>query len=507
METRHGVFAAGADNRVQEKTDEDGCGHVERGVVQSLRGAWGFAGDVRGDGVFGRGKDVARVGGAHSVEKGVSRVHPEPFRGGDRACVPPREFRLELPPCGGGEGVAVRVAGFQPVGEVPEGLAGVVAAAGALPGKVAEALDGGLGVEDGPCGGDAGSFGGGGGYAGFVDRRGFPPSRGRFGPHAEASREAAGGRLGGDGAGFRGVDPPVLPPVQCGVECAEAAEARRGEEEELLFPARNRPVLAGERDVAEVREGKPTRRRRGEGAQREAGKPRRLRGDERMKGTVLAFLLRDLREAGEELEELWARFQVLAFGEVVEARLQELEEGAKWREKKGPLTEFGVFVALDHAFFHLNFAWNCRNASIERIRACADGDFGRWGRFPAEAAFRDLRPVAGRGRTREASCRAIRATAVQAALLQWVVRKLDGLCGVVERAMGGEGVLDEAEFARRLHGVYAGLNRFWRNVRGRAPGGRAVNSEKRKVKNGRTMNHMNHVKNGEPQRTQRDTKK
>lgn len=191
----------------------------------------------------------------------------------------------------------------------------------------------------------------------------------------------------------------------------------------------------------------------------------------RVEREVLASLLRDLREAGEELEELWARVQVLAFGEVVEARLKELEEGAKWREKKGPLTEFGVFVALDHAFFHLNFAWNCRNASIERMRACSDGDFGRWGRFPAEAAFRDLRPVAGRERTREASCRGIQASAVQAALLQWTVRKLDGLCGVVERAMGGEGVLDEAEFARRLHGVYAGLNRFWRNVRGRAPGG------------------------------------
>lgn len=190
-----------------------------------------------------------------------------------------------------------------------------------------------------------------------------------------------------------------------------------------------------------------------------------------MKGAVLASLLRDLREAGGELEELWARFQVLAFGEVVEARLKELEEGAKWREKKCPLTEFGVFVALDHAFFHLNFAWNCRNASLECIRACADGDFGRWGRFPTEGAFRDLRPVAGKGCPREASCRGIRATSFQAAMLQRAVRKLDGLCGVVERAMGGDGVVDEAEFARRLHGVYAVLNQFWRDVRGR---GRSV---------------------------------
>ncbi|MBP5786645.1 MAG: hypothetical protein J6Y19_02355, partial [Kiritimatiellae bacterium] len=87
-----------------------------------------------------------------------------------------------------------------------------------------------------------------------------------------------------------------------------------------------------------------------------------------MKGAVLASLLRDLRDAGGEMEELWSRFQVLAFGEVVEARLKELEEGAKWREKKCPLSEYGVFVALDHAFFHLNFAWNCRNASLERIR-------------------------------------------------------------------------------------------------------------------------------------------
>ena len=224
-----------------------------------------------------------------------------------------------------------------------------------------------------------------------------------------------------------------------------------------------------------------------------------------MKGAVLASLLRDLREAGGEMEELWSRFQVLAFGEVVEARLKELEEGAKWREKKCPLSEYGVFVALDHAFFHLNFAWNCRNASFERIRACSAGDFGRWGRFPTEGVFRDLRPVAGKGRPREASCRGIRATSVQAAMLQRAVRKLDGLCGVVERAMGGEGGLEEAEFARRLHGVYAVLNQFWRDVRGRGRSvsrrtwqrrrrvaevfvakaeARAVKSEKRKVKSG-----------------------
>lgn len=190
-----------------------------------------------------------------------------------------------------------------------------------------------------------------------------------------------------------------------------------------------------------------------------------------MKGAVLASILRDLREAGEELEALWARFQILVFGEVVAERIKELAEGSKWREKKCPLTEFGVFVALDHAFFHLNFAWNRRNASPERIRACSDGDFGRWGRFPTEGVFRDLRPVAGKGRPREASCRGIRATAVQAAMLQRAVRKLDGLCGAVERAMGGEGGLDEAEFARRLRGVYAVLNQFWRDVRGR---GRSV---------------------------------
>lgn len=97
----------------------------------------------------------------------------------------------------------------------------------------------------------------------------------------------------------------------------------------------------------------------------------------RVEREVLVSVLRDLREAGEELEELWARGQVLAFGEVVEARLKELEEGANKSNKKGR----------------------------KPLRACA---VRSWNRFPApRTRFRE--PVSRRStaRTRTEATRVV----------------------------------------------------------------------------------------------------
>ena len=97
------------------------------------------------------------------------RVRAKLVRGDDGACLPPCELRVELPPRGCGEGHSVLDAGFQPVGEVSEGLAGVVAVGGAVGGKVAEGAVGGARLEDCPGGGDAAGVRGGGGCAGVAD--------------------------------------------------------------------------------------------------------------------------------------------------------------------------------------------------------------------------------------------------------------------------------------------------------------------------------------------------
>jgi hypothetical protein len=46
-------------------------------------------------------------------------------------------------------------------------------------------------------------------------------------------------------------------------------------------------------------------------------------------------------------------------------------------------------ILMQHAFHHLNFAWNIRNESIERYASMTDADFRRWGEFPKDLAFED----------------------------------------------------------------------------------------------------------------------
>ncbi len=71
--------------------------------------------------------------------------------------------------------------------------------------------------------------------------------------------------------------------------------------------------------------------------------------------------LQHLREAAEELQRTIHRMEnEQAYGSV----------------------EFSV--AMEHLYHHLNTAWNARDESPERVRACSDEDFLRWGQFPED---------------------------------------------------------------------------------------------------------------------------
>ena len=51
----------------------------------------------------------------------------------------------------------------------------------------------------------------------------------------------------------------------------------------------------------------------------------------------------------------------------------------------GPEYGYGEFsVAMQHLYHHLNTAWNARDESPERVRACSDTDFVRWRQFPQD---------------------------------------------------------------------------------------------------------------------------
>ena len=41
-------------------------------------------------------------------------------------------------------------------------------------------------------------------------------------------------------------------------------------------------------------------------------------------------------------------------------------------------------VCFDHAFHHLNFAWNARHTTLQQATNLADRDFNLWSKFPRD---------------------------------------------------------------------------------------------------------------------------
>ena len=48
-------------------------------------------------------------------------------------------------------------------------------------------------------------------------------------------------------------------------------------------------------------------------------------------------------------------------------------------------------VDLQHAYHHLNFAWNARYISTKRYANLTDEDFAKWGKYPIDIEDEDLR--------------------------------------------------------------------------------------------------------------------
>ncbi len=41
--------------------------------------------------------------------------------------------------------------------------------------------------------------------------------------------------------------------------------------------------------------------------------------------------------------------------------------------------------AMSHLYYHLNTAWNSRNASPKDVRECSDENFNLWKKFPQDS--------------------------------------------------------------------------------------------------------------------------
>ncbi len=68
---------------------------------------------------------------------------------------------------------------------------------------------------------------------------------------------------------------------------------------------------------------------------------------------------------------------------IKEAR-EQLEEIENDIAQKKVLSEIELQIKLEHAYHHLNFAWNIRNESSKKYTHLTSSDFNKWSKFPKE---------------------------------------------------------------------------------------------------------------------------
>jgi hypothetical protein len=71
---------------------------------------------------------------------------------------------------------------------------------------------------------------------------------------------------------------------------------------------------------------------------------------------------------------------------VVASNLADAREGIERLEavvaKRRGLNEVALQLSLEHAYHHLNVAWNARHASSKQYSQLTDAQFNRWAKFP-----------------------------------------------------------------------------------------------------------------------------
>ena len=172
------------------------------------------------------------------------------------------------------------------------------------------------------------------------------------------------------------------------------------------------------------------------------------------------IILSNLIEASVELEELRDRILACLKPDAEEARRD--------------FIEFSFFVSMEHAYHHVNFAWNCRHQDRERAIQCAREDYKSWEKFPLE--FKDLwlSPSRCRGKAREVHRGRMYLTLPRINLDE-AIFTIDGMCDGIFRLLGRNipkhlcrrrlpksvKPITEGEFSERMRHLYICMNRAW----------------------------------------------
>ena len=125
-----------------------------------------------------------------------------------------------------------------------------------------------------------------------------------------------------------------------------------------------------------------------------------------MKELTWKPILSNLTEARGELFSTYERLYFLEFGKLPEdyGEASDYIADLQKQEKRNPFNEASLFTRLEHAYHHLNWAWNCRRTPEERVWHFTDRDASRWNRFLDTAAFADLWPSRRERRGRRERC-------------------------------------------------------------------------------------------------------
>ncbi len=212
-----------------------------------------------------------------------------------------------------------------------------------------------------------------------------------------------------------------------------------------------------------------------------------------MRTLTWKLILPNLLEALWELEGVHWRLHYRQFGEMPEEKVYPHQvdpaDVAMYAAAEGrrPFSETRLFFCLEHAYQHLNWAWNCRYAPEEWAWQFSERDGNRRNRFPETGCFADLWPE---DRSVKDSCDRLPGRKWKGDLapariaVQTACLKLRGLCRLVAKELGlapprkmrrrvrrnpesGGQPLTEKAFASRLHRIYSEMNTAWNSRRDR----------------------------------------
>lgn len=167
----------------------------------------------------------------------------------------------------------------------------------------------------------------------------------------------------------------------------------------------------------------------------------------------------NLAEAYGEISHLCRRLRYLEMGAEPGTSGFDSVTEERWRET----TEGVLFIRMEHAYHHLNFAWNCRAFSEARVKKCAWRDYREWQRFPVD--WSELWPPASLCKNPP---RRMQGSGVRK--LAWLAMRipLDEVCMELEDVMkwidsrqSSRVMITEEDFASSMRYVFIHMNEAW----------------------------------------------